>query len=72
MTSTQMVDFAPGDHANSALWIRMHIAIPSSDPNATVDVGRMPSVGSNAVDTQATDLIAQWIDSIKSCPDAGP
>jgi cytochrome c551/c552 len=74
MTGTALVDFAPGDHASSAMWIRMGIAVPSSDPGEVTDVGRMPPVASFAVDPQATALIGQWIDSVTSCPgaDAGP
>jgi cytochrome c551/c552 len=68
------VDFDPGNHAMSALWIRMNIPVPSSDPNEVNDVGRMPSVASFVVDQQATNLIASWIDSVTSCPgpDGGP
>ncbi len=66
------VDFAPGDHAASAMWIRMALNVPASDPNETDNVGRMPELASFVVDPQATDLIASWIDSVKSCPDAGP
>ena len=50
----------------------MHIPVPASDPNETQDVGRMPPAASFVVDTQATDLVGQWIDGIASCPDAGP
>ncbi len=74
MTQQMLSDFEPGDHASSATWIRMQIPVPASDTNENVDVGRMPSVGSFAVDPQATDLIASWIDSIHACPssaDAG-
>ena len=66
------VDFAPGDHAASAMWIRMSLPVPASDPNETDNVGRMPELASFVVDTQATAIIASWIDSVKSCPDAGP
>ncbi len=62
----QYVDFAPGNHASSAIWLRMNIMVPA-DPG-TVDYGRMPSVASAVVDTQATSLIAQWIDAVKTCP----
>ncbi len=68
MTAASLVDFAPGDHASSAMWIRMNTAVPASDTNELVDVGRMPSVASFVVDSQATSLIGSWIDSIKSCP----
>jgi hypothetical protein len=68
MTGTQLVDFAPGQHAASAMWIRMNIPVPADDTNETAEVGRMPPVASFVVDTQATALVGQWIDSIKSCP----
>jgi cytochrome c551/c552 len=68
MTSANLVDFAPGDHAASALWIRMNTPVPASDVNEVDDVGRMPSVGSFVVDTQATALVGTWIDGIKKCP----
>ncbi len=63
---TQYADFDPGNHAQSAMWIRMNIMIPANP--GTQDYGRMPSVASNVVDTQATTLIGSWIDSIKTCP----
>jgi hypothetical protein len=72
MTSQNYVELAPGDHASSALWIRMNIPVPASDPNEVNDVGRMPSVASFVVDPQGTALVAAWIDSVTSCPDAGP
>jgi len=68
MTGTQLVDFAPGHHDASAMWIRMNTPVPASDTNEIADVGRMPPVASFVVDTQATALVGQWIDSIKSCP----
>jgi hypothetical protein len=72
---TQYQDFNPGDHALSAMWIRMNTPIPiATDPTGMIDVGRMPSVSSYVVDTQATSLVGTWIDSIKTCPtsaDAG-
>jgi len=54
------VIFVPGDHAGSALWQRMH----ELDP----DKGRMPAIGSYVVDDLGTQVIADWIDSIKACP----
>jgi cytochrome c551/c552 len=66
------VEVLPGDHTKSALWLRMHIAVPASDPNETQDVGRMPPVASLVIDPQASDVVGQWIDGITSCPDAGP
>jgi len=68
MTATPLFDFKPGDHAKSAVWIRMNTPVPASDPGELEDVGRMPPVASFVVDSQATALIAQWIDSTKSCP----
>jgi hypothetical protein len=70
MASADLADLAPGDHAHSAMWIRMNTPVPASDPDETSDVGRMPPVSSFVVDTQATALIGQWIDAIKSCPGA--
>ncbi len=68
MTGTNLLDLAPGNHQGSAMWIRMNIPVPSSDPDEMDDVGRMPPVASFVVDTQGTALIASWIDSIASCP----
>lgn len=68
MTGTTLMDFAAGNHAASAMWIRMNIPVPASDPNELENVGRMPPLGSFVVDTQATALIGAWIDSIKTCP----
>jgi hypothetical protein len=70
MPTTQLNEFEPGDHTTSALWIRMNTPVPASDPGELEDVGRMPPAASFVVDTQATALIGQWIDSVKSCPDA--
>jgi hypothetical protein len=78
MTNQTYVEFAPGNYQASAIWIRMNIAVPASDPNEVNDVGRMPSVGSFVVDQQATALVGSWIDSVTSCPgpdggsDGGP
>jgi hypothetical protein len=72
MLSTQYVDLAPGDHANSAMYIRMNTAVPPSDPLEMNDVGHMPPLAAYTVDPQGVQLIGQWIDSIKACPDAGP
>jgi hypothetical protein len=63
-----LVDLAPGNHAASAMWIRMNTPIAASDPNGVIDVGRMPSVSSFVIDPQAVDLVGSWIDSISSCP----
>ena len=47
----------------------MNIAVPASDPHEAADVGRMPlALASFVVDTQATALIAAWIDGTASCP----
>jgi hypothetical protein len=72
MLTTQYMDLAPGDHANSAMYIRMNIPIPASDPIELMNVGHMPPLASYVVDPQGLALIGQWIDSIKTCPDAGP
>jgi cytochrome c551/c552 len=72
MTNQTYADLAPGNHAASAVWIRMNIPVPASDPDELVDVGRMPSVASFVVDPQAVSLIGSWIDGMKDCPDAGP
>jgi hypothetical protein len=71
MTGTNLMDFAPGDHAASATWTRMDIPVPASDPDEMANVGRMPPLASFVVDTQATALIGAWIDSIKTCPGPG-
>jgi cytochrome c551/c552 len=71
---TPYMDFAPGNHAASALWIRMNIPVPTAtDPTEKFDVGRMPPLSSFIVDPQALTLMASWIDSITACPgpDAG-
>jgi hypothetical protein len=57
MATTIMV---PGDHASSALWQRPHESNP--------DKGRMPAIGSYVVDDTGAQLIADWIDSVKTCP----
>jgi hypothetical protein len=58
ITATKIM--IPGDHADSAMWQRAH------DPNP--DTGRMPAIGSYVVDDMGTQLIADWIDSIATCP----
>jgi hypothetical protein len=74
MTSAPLLDVAPGNHARSAMWIRMNTPVPASDPNEQDDVGRMPPVASFQVDPQGTSLVAAWIDALSSCPgaDGGP
>jgi hypothetical protein len=68
--TTLVVD--PGNHANSALWIRPDESIPASDafsdPNAPMDYSRMPPLATFVVDSQGVGVIAQWIDSLTSCP----
>ena len=54
----------PGQPMDSVIWLRMH-AQAGNAMNAT---GRMPAIASFVVDTQATDLISQWIDTINTCP----
>lgn len=51
---------APGDPASSILYVRM----------TKVDESwRMPPVGSLAVDELGTELMAEWIESLSSCPE---
>jgi len=55
----------PGNAHNSVLWLRMD-APPG---NATTGpTGRMPAIASFVVDSQGTDIVSQWIDSITTCP----
>ncbi len=68
MTSQSYLDLAPGDAGASAMWIRMNIPVPSSDPGEEYEVGRMPPVASFVVDQQAVSLVGKWIDGIASCP----
>jgi hypothetical protein len=58
ITATKIM--VPGDHANSAMWQRAH----EPDPNK----GRMPAIGSYVVDDMGSQLIADWIDSVATCP----
>jgi hypothetical protein len=60
------LDFDPGNHSNSALWIRMNT--PAATSSSQGDVGRMPPLATNVIDSQGTQLVAQWIDSVASCP----
>jgi cytochrome c551/c552 len=67
--TTTYADLVPGNHAASNMWIRMNIAVPfATDATQMIDYGRMPSVGTLAVDPQALSLIGSWIDSITTCP----
>lgn len=52
---------APGQPANSVLWLRM---------DATPDNGRMPKVASYVIDENAVDRVGSWITGIaaSSCP----
>jgi uncharacterized repeat protein (TIGR03806 family) len=52
---------APGQPANSVLWLRM---------DATNDNGRMPKVASYVIDQNAVDRVGSWITGISStaCP----
>jgi uncharacterized repeat protein (TIGR03806 family) len=58
ITATKIM--VPGDHMSSAMWQRMH--------SMTGDNGRMPAIGSYVVDDTGTQLVADWIDSITTCP----
>jgi hypothetical protein len=61
----------PGHHANSALWVRPDEAIPadaSTDLQAPTEYYRMPQVATYVVDPQGTAVVAQWVDSLTSCP----
>ncbi len=55
----------PGDPMKSIILLRM---MAPAGTSATGDTGRMPEIGTWVVDTQATTLISQWIDSISACP----
>jgi hypothetical protein len=55
----------PKTPATSLMLLRMK-APPGNEMNG--GTGRMPAIGSQVVDTQATDLISQWITSINACP----
>jgi cytochrome c551/c552 len=68
MSGVKLVDFVPGDHADSSVYLRMNIPVPADDPNEYTNVDRMPPVASFVVDTQAVALVGQWIDSVSSCP----
>ena len=68
MPGQKLVDFVPGNHASSSMWLRMNIPVPDSDPHEYANVDRMPPVASFYVDTQAVDLVGTWIDSVSACP----
>lgn len=48
---------APGDHARSAVWSRMH----------NPDNNRMPPWFNKVVDVHGVQLVEQWIDSLTGC-----
>jgi len=50
----------PGKEADSLMWLRMSEANP--------DKGRMPQVGSYAVDADGVKAVGDWIDSLTACP----
>lgn len=56
---TGALNLVPGNPMLSVIWLRM------TSLDARV---RMPEIGSAVVDTQGTDLIAEWIRSITTCP----
>jgi hypothetical protein len=56
---------APKSPMTSLMWLRMHAPVGNDVTGAT---GRMPAIGSSVVDTQGTDLISLWINSINACP----
>ncbi len=62
----------PGHHASSAIWIRPHEAIPGDAGPGDLDTPReyfrMPQLATYVVDPQGTGVIAQWIDSLTTCP----
>jgi hypothetical protein len=55
----------PKNPMSSLIWLRMHAPVENATTGAT---GRMPEIGSSVIDTQGTDLISQWINSINACP----
>ena len=59
-TSTSTTILSPGHAMDSVMWQRMNQADP--------DNGRMPQIGSYAIDTNAVTLVGNWINAITSCP----
>ena len=55
----------PKNPMTSLMWLRMHAPVGTVMNGGT---GRMPAIASAVVDTQATDLMSQWITSITACP----
>jgi uncharacterized repeat protein (TIGR03806 family) len=51
-------EMLPGDAADSAIWQRMTLTDP--------DTGRMPQIGTYAVDASATQIVGNWIDSLSA------
>jgi len=62
---TNATILTPKMPGSSLIWLRMHA--PKTDPNVG-ETGRMPEIGSWAVDDQGTKLISDWITSITACP----
>jgi hypothetical protein len=55
----------PKSSMSSLMWLRMNAPPGNAMTGGT---GRMPAIASNVVDSQATALISQWINSINACP----
>ena len=58
-TSTSINLLKPGHAEDSLMWERMN----QSDP----DQGRMPQIGTYAIDDSAQKLVSQWINSLTAC-----
>jgi hypothetical protein len=59
---TGATNLTPKDPMKSVIWLRMHAG------KGELNGARMPAIASSVVDTQGTDLISQWINSINACP----
>ncbi|HET9953665.1 MAG TPA: hypothetical protein VFQ61_04140 [Polyangiaceae bacterium] len=57
---TGAVNLSPGDPKNSIMYLRMQV-------RRQAKIG-MPQLGTYVVDPDGSELIGQWITSIKSCP----
>jgi hypothetical protein len=55
----------PGNAHSSVVWLRMDAPPGNATTGGT---GRMPAIASFVIDTQGTDIVSQWIDSITTCP----
>jgi hypothetical protein len=55
----------PGNAQSSVIWLRMDAPAGNATTGGT---GRMPAIASFVIDTQGTDIVSQWIDSITACP----